>query len=401
MRAPATAGTHDRDSTRRPAVSSGAATEFTIAVVLTGLNLRPLFGSLPPLLDDVRDDLGLSATAAGLLTTGPLLCLGLLAPVGPRIARRYPVERMLALAAVATAVGTAARGLGGVAPLYLGTLLAGAAIALSQVVVPATVRARAPERAGVLTGAYSFALVGGATVATFLAVPLEHALGGWEPVLALWGIPALAAAAVWLPLAAKAHDPVPAPVGTPPWRSKLGWSIAGLMGLQSMAFFSTISWLPEILHSDGISKGHAGTLAGLTQLVQLAPAFAVPVLAARARDQYLNLAIIVGTAVIGLLGVLLAPQIAVLWMIFLGIGQGGALGLGLMLPVLRGRGPAEVASLTAMSMGVGYLIAAAGPAIVGATRDATGGWTWPIIVLIAMTVAEGPAALYAAKGRPT
>ncbi len=384
-----------------PAGRPASATELGIAVVLTGLNLRPLFGSLPPLLDDVRADLGLSATAAGLLTTGPLLCLGLLAPIGPRIARRYPVERLLAVAAVATAIGTAARGLGGVAALYLGTLLAGAAIALSQVVVPATIRARAPERAGVLTGAYSFALVGGATVATFLAVPLEHALGGWEPVLALWGIPALAAAAVWLPLAAKAHDPVPAPVGTPPWRSKLGWSIAGLMGLQSMAFFSTITWLPEILHSDGISKGEAGTLSGLTQLVQLAPAFAIPILAAKARDQYLNLAIIVGTAFIGLLGVLLAPQVAVLWMIFLGIGQGGALGLGLMLPVLRGRGPAEVASLTAMSMGVGYLIAAAGPAIVGAVRDATGGWTWPIIVLLAMTLAEGPAALYAAKGRPT
>jgi CP family cyanate transporter-like MFS transporter len=311
------------------------------------------------------------------------------------------VERLLAIAALATAVGTAARGIHGIAPLYLGTLVAGAAIALSQVVVPATVRARAPERAGVLTGAYTFALVGGATVATFLAVPLEHALNGWEPVLALWGIPALAAVAVWLPLAAKAHDPVPAPVGTPPWRSKLGWSIAGLMGLQSMAFFSTISWLPEILHADGISKGHAGTLSGLTQLVQLAPAFAVPVLAAKARNQFLNLAIIVVTAAIGLLGVLLAPHVAVIWMVFLGIGQGGALGLGLILPVLRGRGPAEVASLTAMSMGVGYLIASAGPAIVGAVRDVTGGWTWPIVVLLAMTLAEGPAALYAAKGRPT
>jgi MFS transporter, CP family, cyanate transporter len=352
-------------------------------------------------LDDVRHDLGLSATAAGLLTTGPLLCLGLLAPVGPRIARRYPVERLLMVAAVTIALGTAARGLGGIAALYLGTLVGGAAIALSQVVVPATVRARAPERAGVLTGAYSFALVGGATVATFLAVPLEHRFSGWQPMLAIWGIPALAAAAVWLPLAARAHDPVPAPVGTPPWRSRTGWSIAGLMGLQSMAFFSTISWLPEILHADGISKGHAGTLAGFTQLVQLAPAFAIPVIAARTRTQYLNLLIIVATAVIGLLGVLLAPHVAVLWMVFLGIGQGGALGLGLMLPVLRGRGPAEVASLSAMSMCVGYLIASTGPAIVGAVRDATGGWTWPILVLVAMTLAEGPAAFYSAKGRPT
>jgi CP family cyanate transporter-like MFS transporter len=310
------------------------------------------------------------------------------------------VERLLVAAALATAVGTGARGLGGAPALYAGTLLAGAAIALSQVVVPALVRARAPERAGVLTGAYSFALVGGATVATFLAVPLEHALGGWEPVLALWGIPALFAAAAWLPLAVRAHDPVPAPVGDPPWRSPLGWSIAGLMGLQSMAFFSTISWLPEILQADGISKGHAGFLSGVTQLVQLAPAFAVPVIAARSRDQYLNLAVIVGTALIGLLGVLLAPGAALLWMVFLGIGQGGALGLGLILPVLRGRGPAEVASLTAMSMGVGYLIASAGPALVGAVHDATGGWDWPIVVLLAMTFAEGPAALYAAKGRP-
>jgi CP family cyanate transporter-like MFS transporter len=324
-----------------------------------------------------------------------------LAPLGPRIARRYPVERLLVAAALATAVGTAARGLGGAPALYAGTLLAGAAIALSQVVVPALVRARHPERAGVLTGAYSFALVGGATVATFLAVPLEHAFGSWEAELAVWGIPALAAAAVWLPLAARAHDPVPAPVGAPPWRSPLGWSIAGLMGLQSMAFFSTISWLPEILQADGISKGHAGTLSGVTQLVQLLPAFLIPVIAARSRDQYLNLGVIVGTALIGLAGVLLAPGVALLWMVFLGIGQGGALGLGLILPVLRGRGPAEVASLTAMSMGVGYLIAASGPAIVGAVFDATGGWDWPIVVLLIMTLAEAPAGLYAAKGRPT
>jgi CP family cyanate transporter-like MFS transporter len=173
------------------------------------------------------------------------------------------------------------------------------------------------------------------------------------------------------------------------------------MGLQSMAFFSTISWLPEILQDDGISKGNAGALSGVTQLVQLLPAFLVPVIAARSRDQYLNLAVIVGSALIGLTGVLLAPAVALLWMVFLGIGQGGALGLGLILPVLRGRDPGEVASLTAMSMGVGYLIASAGPAIVGAVFDATGGWDWPIAVLLVMTIAQAPAGLYAAKGRPT
>jgi MFS transporter, CP family, cyanate transporter len=379
-------------STRPPKSSS---VELLAAVVLTGLNLRPLFGSLPPLLADVRAELGLSAAAAGLLTTGPLLCLGALAQLGPRIARRYPVEKLLLVAMLVTAAGTALRGVGGVAPLYAGTMLAGAAIALSQVVVPALVRARAPERAGVLTGAYSMALVSGATIATLTAIPLEEAFGGWRPELAVWALPALVAAAFWVPLAARAHDPVPAPVGKPLWREPMAWSIALFMGLQSMAFFATTTWLPELLEADGFSEGYAGTLSGITQLIQAAPAFVVPLLAARARTQTHLLAVIVGTALVGLLGVLLASDLALLWMVFLGIGQGGALGLGLILPVLRGRDPHQVAGMTAMAMGVGYLIAATGPALVGAVRDASPDWTMPIVVLIAMTVIQVPAGLYA------
>lgn len=294
-----------------------------------------------------------------------------------------------------TAAGTALRGVGGIAALYAGTLLAGAAIALSQVVVPALVRARAPERAGFLTGAYSMSLVTGATVATLVAIPLENAFGGWEWTLAIWALPALVAAAVWVPLAARAHDPVPAPVGTPLWREPTAWSIALFMGLQSMAFFSTITWLPELLEAEGFSEGYAGTLAGITQLVQIAPAFAIPVLAARSATQTHLLAVIVGTALAGLLGILLAPGAALLWMVILGVGQGGALGLGLILPVLRGRDPGQVAGMTAMAMGVGYLIAATGPALVGAVHDASGDWIAPVIVLLAMTVLQVPAAYYA------
>ncbi len=341
---------------------------------------------------DIRAELGLSAAAAGLLTTGPLLCLGLLAQLGPRIARRYPVERVLAAACLVTAIGTAVRGAGGIPALYGGTLLAGAAIALSQVITPAWVRAKAPHRVGFLTGAFSMSLVAGATVATFTAIPFEEWFGGWEPALAVWAIPALVATAVWLPLAARAHDPVPAPSRESLWRDPTAWSIALFMGLQSMAFFSTITWLPEILESDGFSEGYAGTLAGVTQLIQIAPAFAIPVLAARARTQTQVLALIVGTSLIGLFGILVAADAALLWMVFLGIGQGGALGLGLILPVLRGRDAGQVAGMTAMSMGVGYLIASTGPALVGAIRDLSGGWTWPIIALIVITIAEFPAA---------
>ena len=76
-------------------------------------------------------------------------------------------------------------------------------------------------------------------------------------------MPALVAAAVWLPLRARSPRPGARRRSADPlWRDPMAWSIAALMGLQSMAFFSTISWLPEILADDGISEGYAGTLAG-------------------------------------------------------------------------------------------------------------------------------------------
>jgi CP family cyanate transporter-like MFS transporter len=311
--------------------------------------------------------------------------------------RHYAAERVLLVACLVTALGTAARGLGGVAPLYLGTLLAGAAIALSQVVTPSWVRAQNSPGLGVLTGAFSFSLVAGATVATFVAIPLEDAFGGWQGALAIWGIVGVVAAAVWIPRAIPAHTPLKAPERDPLWRNRMAWSIAGLMGFQSMAFFSTITWLPDILVDDGFSEGFAGTMSGLTQLVQLVPAFAIPVLAARRTSQVDLLNVIVGTALVGLAGVLLLHDLALLWMVFLGIGQGGALGLALMLPVLRGRSPGEVAGMAAMAMGVGYLIAAGGPALVGAVFDATGTWTAPIIVLLVMTLVQWPAALYSVR----
>jgi CP family cyanate transporter-like MFS transporter len=345
----------------------------------------------------VRVDLGLSAAAAGLLITGPLLCLGVLAPLGPRMARRFPVERLLVACALATAAGCAARGLGGTAALYAGTLLAGMAIALAQVVLPALVRARAREHAGVLTGAFSMSLVGGATVAAFAAIPLERALGGWEGALAITGLPALVAAVAWLPAAIASRESVRAPQPHPLLRDPVAWSIAAFFGLQSMSFYSSTSWLPEILQASGISEGRAGALNGATQLVQAIPAFAVPVLAARARDQRALLTAIVCFSLTGLAGVLAAPGVALLWMVLLGVGQGAALGLGLVLPVLRGRSAAEVASMTALMMGAGYIVAAGGPALVGAVHDATGGWTAPLIVLLAMTAPQLAAAWRAVR----
>ena len=358
------------------------------AIVLLALNLRTLVASLPPLLTHVQDDLGLSGLAAGLLTTLPVLGFGAFAPLAPRLTRRISIERVLLACALATAVAAALRGAGGWAPLFAGCALAGVAVAIAQAVLPVFIRLRHPEMTGMLTGAYSMSLTLGAALAAALAVPLYDALGSWEASLAAWALPALVAGLVWLPAALRPGTTVAGPPSPALWQSRLAWNVSLFMGVQSMAFYAGLSWIPTVLKEAGFSEGEAGSLQALGALVQLAPAFAVPVLAARSRDQIGVLLAIVGFSLAGVVGLIVAPGAALAWIVVFGIGQGGALGLGLILPVLRGGDAASVASLTAMSLCVGYIVAAAGPWLLGAVHDATGGWTVALVVLAAICVLE-------------
>jgi MFS transporter, CP family, cyanate transporter len=163
--------------------------------VLAGLNLRIAVASVPPVVDEISDDLDLSSAAAGLLTSAPILCFGLLAPVAPLLARRLGAERVLLLALIPLTAGVLLRAESSVFALFAGTLVAGAAIAVANVVVPSIVKGRFARRAGRLTGLYVAALGAGAALAAGLTVPIERALGaGWEAGLAVWALPAAAAA---------------------------------------------------------------------------------------------------------------------------------------------------------------------------------------------------------------
>src|SRR6185437_16090969 len=100
----------------------------------------------------------------------------------------------------------------------------------------------------------------------------------------------------------------------PLWRTPLAWSVALFFGVQSLGFYATLAWVPSILEASGVDKGQAGAL----------------------------LAVVLTLA--GVVGLLAAPGAALLWMVVLGLGQGAALGLGLVLPVLRGRSAEAVAA---------------------------------------------------------
>jgi CP family cyanate transporter-like MFS transporter len=396
-------------------------------IVLVAVNLRFALTSVGPLIDDVREDLGLSGTVVGLLTTAPLLALGLVSPLAPRLAGRFGAEHVVLGCLLAIFAGVALRLLPPVGLLFAGTLVAGCAIAVGNVLVPGIVKQRFPDRAALMTGVYSVGLSGGAALAAGLAVPIEGWVGGsWRLALALWALPALLAAAVWLPqlrqrearVRAEAHEDVarraaasgpgsysgraPPPSHQPRpslWRDRRAWSVTFFMGLQSLIFYTAGAWLPEIVRAQsGVSDSTAGGLLSLMMVLGIPIGFATAALASRLRDQRPLAAVAATFPALGWLGLLLAPEgPVVLWVVLLGIGAGVGFTLVLTLFVLRARDVAHTSALSGMAQSAGYTFAALGPLAIGALHDATGGWSVPLAVLGCLALPELVAALRAAR----
>ncbi len=68
-----------REQRRHPPDGWRVTAAASLAVVVVALNLRASIAVVPPVTGDVRQAYGLSLTAAGLLTTLPVLCFGLVA----------------------------------------------------------------------------------------------------------------------------------------------------------------------------------------------------------------------------------------------------------------------------------------------------------------------------------
>jgi CP family cyanate transporter-like MFS transporter len=377
-------------------------------VVLAGLNLRIAVASVPPLIDEIADDLDLSSAAAGLLTGAPILCFGLLAPLAPLLARRLGAERVLLLALIPVVVGVVVRAESSTVLLFVGTLLAGVGVAVANVVVPSIVKGRFERRAGLLTGLYVAALGAGAALAAGLTVPIQRALGaGWEAGLAVWVLPA-AAATVILGLAIALDGTASARGGPGDARALLGdavaWQVTLYFGLQSLAFYVALTWLPSILREDGYGAGEAGALLALFALGGIPPALVVPLLATRMHDQRVIAVAVAVTEATAVAGLLAAPGQAILWVTLFAVGQGAAFSLAVTLMVLRAPDSRRAAELSGMAQAAGYGLAAVGPLAFGALRDWTGSWEAPLAALLLTTVpllAAGVAASRAVTVRPS
>jgi CP family cyanate transporter-like MFS transporter len=373
-----------------------------MVLFLTALNLRGAMTAMGPVLPEIMQDTGLSASFAGLLTTVPVLCLSLLAPVTPALARRLGTDRAVLVLLLILALGCALRWFGTAPALLVSGMLIGGPIGMINVLLPGIVKRDFPSRMALMTGLYTMALCVSAAIGSGLTVPLARALGGWGPALALWAIPALIAAAVLLPLLPD-HATASAGRGLTVrglWRDRLAWEVALFFGAQSAFTYILFAWLPPLLRERGMDPVSAGLVSSVASLVQMAASLAAPLLAVRFRDQRLVGVLSFAIALVGVLGCLWLP-LGWTWASagLMGIGQGATFAVVLTLVVLRSPDATVAAHLSSMSQTVAYLMAAAGPALVGLLHDQFGGWGMMTPLMMFITVVGMIAAAGAGRNR--
>lgn len=362
-------------------------------IMLVAANLRAALTSVGPLLEQIQQQLLLSATAAGLLNSLPLILFAVLSPVTPGLAKRLGIERTLGMALLLLVFGIALRSLPQPGMLWLGTILIGAAIAFANVVLPTLVKRDFPGRAAAMIAGYAAVMSLVAATASGLAVPLAGLNGlGWRFSLLCWSLPALLALIVWLPQLRRPATSVTAdaPAVQPasprsPWGSALGWQVALFMGLQSITFYTIIGWFSAFAASHGTSPQQAGFELFIYQVVAIAANFVMVFILPRARDQQAialcsSLLIFIGVA-----GLLLLPTYSLIWLIFAGLGAGSSLVLALSFFGLRSSHHHQATQLSGMAQSVGYLLAALGPTLFGLLHDLTQGWQLPLSILLGLT----------------
>ncbi|WP_394619377.1 CynX/NimT family MFS transporter [Lentzea sp. JNUCC 0626] len=370
-------------------------------VFLVALNLRPALTSLGPLLPQIGGEAGLSEGAQGFLGALPLLAFAVVSPLVQHPARRFGAERTLLVALVVLAIGAAARAVAGDVGLWVGTAVAGCAIAVGNVLVPTVVKRDYRDHVSLATGVYSACITVGASVASAVAVPLSHA-AGWRGALAFWAIPALVVAGIWVVRAwrgSPAEVVVAGHAAVSVWRQPNAWLVTAFMGLQSTTFYVMVTWLPTIEMSEGVPAEQAGLHLFVYQLVGVGAGLAIPRLMRRGDDLVRAAVTASVPMVLGVAGLLAFPAWNVVWAVIAGVGSGAALVVALTLISLRGRGQHGTTQLSGMAQSLGYLLAALGPVLAGFFAEHTGTWTASLVMVGVLGLAQVGVAVAAGRSR--
>jgi MFS transporter, CP family, cyanate transporter len=394
--APAEAAPYDPDASSRPV--GVAAVVAAVGIMLVAANLRPAVVSVAPLVDEIKASTGWSSSVTGLLTTLPVLVFGLAAPVAPRCAARFGIERTVFGALALLVAAILLRLLPAPVALFFGSALVGAGIGVCNVVLPSLIKRDFAHRSGLMTGLYSMTLTGGAAAAAALTVPINDAVGGnWRVTLASWGVFALVALVVWVPQLSRLHRVEIGSGRESLWRNRIAWAITIFMAAQAMIFYTFAAWLPEYLIGRGISPAGAGGVLALGQVAALVMSLIAPIIASRFRDQRAVTGVVLLVCGLGFAGLLFTDRWPTVWVMCVMSGPGASISLALLFMVLRSASTTQTSQVSGMAQSVGYILAAVGPAAIGALHDVTGSWTISMSALALALIPQAVSTMVAGK----
>lgn len=369
------------DATAAPVVGHSAGLWGFALLLLVGLNLRPFLTSVGPVLNTLQADTGMGHGMAAILTTLPFVMMGLLALAGAALAQRFGEQRTLLCALLLLALGCGARLLADSATsLILTAILAGTGVATVQALMPGVCKRWFAGRIALAMGLYSAALVGGGAMGALVSPALVTLTADWRPGLAIWALPALLAWGLWLwraPENSAAADPASEAVSVRACFSRRrAWLLALYFGLANSGYASLVAWLPSFYVDQGVDAQSAGSLLAWMALFQAAAALLMPLSVRGSLDRRVGLYVVMLLQLLGFAGFALAPQVApLLWVALAGFGLGGCFSLCLIVSLDHLPGARAAGALAAFVQGIGFLITAVGPWLVGALRDGGGDFT--------------------------
>lgn len=277
-------------------------------------------------------------------------------------------------------------------------------MAVGNVLVPPFIKANFGLHTARMTSVYTVAMAIGATLPALLTGWLVTLPGGWRAALGIWGGTAVLALIPWFAVVVRERrngrraEPVPVPVPVSPaasssrknprrmtdfLRSRTAVALAIFFGTQSMHAYVSFGWLTQAYRDGGLDATSSALMLAILLAFGIPTGLVMPLIVGRVRDLRPVVVTLGLSSFLGFLGILCFPTtLPWLWVVLLGISS-AAFPTAIALITVRTRDHRVTMEVSAFVQSTGYLLAAAGPFLVGVTLDVFGTWHVPLLALSA------------------
>lgn len=365
---------------------------FVLGIVLIGTVLRSPFTALPTILGDIAQGLGVEVSSLGILTSLPLLMFALFSAFASRLAQKIGLEHLFTYCLLLLTIGSVIR-IFNLPLLYLGTLIIGASIAIFNVLLPSMIQANQPQKISLLTTLYVTAMGISTAIASYLSVPITQA-SSWKGLILVLSFLCLVTLLVWLPNHRHNHyleGQQEKKLKENILKSKSVWAIIVFGGLQSLLFYTSMTWLPTMAISAGLSNSDAALLASIFSLISIPFSMTIPSLTTHLSDDHrrIMLAIISFSGMTGIAMLLYPTNNFLYWLVvhlLIGTACSALFPYLMVCFSLKTSSPEKTAQLSGLAQTGGYILAAFGPALFGYSFELFQSWVPAVLTLLTIDI---------------